>query len=98
MKKFALILAFAALAPAVPAFAHEVAVPVKAVPSAVPVVGKMLYSTGGKKLAAIYKLDAGSAPQILLDGKLITVPSDTLSDVDGHIETSLTKKDLMTRR
>ncbi len=98
MKKFALILAFVALAPAAPAFAEGVAVPAKAAPTAVPVVGKMLYSTGGKKLAAIYKLDAGSAPQILLDGKLVTVPSDTLTDIDGHIETSLTKKDLMTRR
>lgn len=98
MKKFALILAFAALAPAAPVLAADVAVPVKAPASAAPVVGKMLYSTGGKKLAAVYKLDAGNAPQILLDGKLVTVPADTLSEVDGRIETSLTKKDLMTRR
>jgi hypothetical protein len=98
MKKFALILALAALAPAAPALAADVAVPVKAAPSTAPVVGKMLYSAGGKKLAAVYKLDAGNAPQILLDGKLVTVPSETLSEVDGRVETSLTKKDLMTRR
>lgn len=87
MKKLALILA-AALLPATAAFAE----------AATPVVGKMLYSTGGKKLAAIYKLDAANEPQILLDGKLVTVPAATLSGVDGRIETSLTKKDLMIAR
>jgi hypothetical protein len=87
VKTFALILA-AALMPATAVFAEP----------ATPVVGKMLYSAGGKKLAAIYKLDAANAPQILLEGKLVTVPVDTLSGVDGHVETSLTKKDLMTLR
>lgn len=87
MKKLSLILA-AALLPATAVLAEP----------ATPVVGKMLYSTGGKKLAAIYKLDAANAPQILLDGKLVTVPAATLNGVDGRIETSLTKKDLMTLR
>ena len=62
-----------------------------------PVVGKMLYSADGKKLAAIYKLDASGAPQVLLEGKLVTIPASSLTEVDGHIATSLTKKDIFAR-
>lgn len=97
MKKFALILAAAALASATAAFAADT-VAVESAAAATPVVGKMLYSTGGKKLAPVYKLDASSAPQILLEGKLVTVPVATLTQVEDRVETSLTKKDLMTRR
>jgi len=95
MKKFALFLAAVALAPVTTSFAADTVATTGAV---TPVVGKMLYSTGGKKLAPVYKLDANSAPQILLEGKLVTVPAATLSEVDGRVETSLTRKDLMTRR
>ncbi|TXC70262.1 hypothetical protein FSB78_04365 [Sphingomonas ginsenosidivorax] len=93
MNKFALILAAVALTPATATFATEA---VETANVATPVVGKMLYSTGGKKLAPVYKLDASGAPQILLEGRMITVPSSTLSAVDGRVETSLTKKVLMT--
>jgi hypothetical protein len=65
--------------------------------AATPVVGKMLYSADGKKLAAIYKLDASGAPQVLLEGKLVTIPASSLTEVDGHVQTSLTKKDIFTR-
>ena len=87
MKTFALTLAALSLSPNMASAAD-----------ATPVVGKMLYSTGGKKLAPVYKLDSTSAPQIMLEGKLITIPAATLTEVEGRIETSLTKKDLMTRR
>ena len=62
--------------------------------AATPVVGKMLYGADGKKLAAIYRLDASGAPQVLLEGKLVTIPASSLTEVDGHIATSLTKKDI----
>ncbi|WP_165189691.1 hypothetical protein [Caulobacter soli] len=60
-------------------------------------VGKLLYDADGKKLAAIYKLDAKGSPQILLEGKMVTVPLATLKKDDDKFATSLTKKDLMTQ-
>jgi len=59
-------------------------------------VGKLLYDADGKKLAPIYKLDPNGVPQILLDGKIITVPMSTLTEVDGKFTTKLTKRELMT--
>ena len=59
-------------------------------------VGKLLYDADGKKLAPIYKLDPNGVPQILLDGKVITVPMSTLTEVDGKFTTKLTKRELMT--
>ena len=59
-------------------------------------VGKLLYDADGKKLAAIYKLDPKGSPQILLEGKMVTVPLATLKKDEDKFSTSLTKKDLMT--
>lgn len=94
VKKFGLILALAAVLPvtalvsANTAFAADDALS-KAM------VGKLLYDGEGKKLAAIYKLDANGSPQILLEGKMVTVPLATLKKDDDKFATSLTKKDLM---
>ncbi len=95
MKKFGLILALAAI------------LPVSALVSATPVlaqdalakamVGKLLYDADGKKLTAIYKLDAKGSPQILLEGKMVTVPLATLKKEDDKFITSMTRKDLMTQ-
>lgn len=63
-----------------------------------PEVGKMLYGAGGKKLAAVYKIAANGAPQVLLEGKLVTVPTSSLTEVNGKVETSLTKKELISKR
>jgi hypothetical protein len=91
VKKLALVLAFVALSP-VSAFAADVQ------PQATATVGKMLYSADGKKLAAVYKVDPAGAPQILLEGKLVTIPVSTLTEVDGKVSTSLTKKDILSKR
>lgn len=63
-----------------------------------PAVGKMLFSTGGKKLATVYKIAVSGAPQVLLDGKLVTVPASSLTEVDGKVVTSLSKRDLLSNR
>ena len=99
MKNLGLILALA-IAPAsmlVSVNAASAADAVATATAATPVVGKMLYSADGKKLAAIYRLDASGAPQVLLEGKLVTIPASSLTEVDGHFTTSLTKKDIPTR-
>lgn len=95
MKKFGLIVALSALLPvtalvgATTAVAEESAL-------AKALVGKLLYDIDGKKLAPIYKIDGSGAPQILLDGRAVTVPMSSLTEVDGKFTTKLTKRDLMT--
>jgi hypothetical protein len=93
MKK--LVLALAAFAAPITAFAADDSATVRAeAPAAVQVTaGKMLYS-GGNRLAAIYRISNDGSPQVILDGKLVTIPASTLSDVGGKVTTSLSKKDL----
>jgi hypothetical protein len=56
--------------------------------------GQMLYSAAGYRVAPIYRVNAEGNPQIILSGKLVTVPATTISSVAGKVTTSLTKKDL----
>ncbi len=94
MKKFGLILALAAILPVSALVSVQPAVAQDALAKAM--VGKLLYDADGKKLAAIYKLDPKGSPQILLEGKMVTVPLATLKKDEDKFSTSLTKKDLMT--
>ena len=94
MKKFGLILALAAVLPVSALVSVNTAVAQDALAKAM--VGKLLYDADGKKLAAIYKLDPKGSPQILLEGKMVTVPLATLKKDEDKFSTSLTKKDLMT--
>ena len=100
MNKFVALAAVATLAvfstPA--AFAAESSESVRAVTdSAAAAVnvkaGKMLYSNG-QRLAAIYRVTAEGNPQVILNGKLVTVPASSLSDVSGKVTTSLSKAEL----
>ncbi len=61
-------------------------------------VGKAIYSSDGKKLGSIYKLAKDGAPQVIISGKLVTVPASTVSLSDDRIVTSLTRKDVLTKR
>jgi hypothetical protein len=100
MSKFvplAALAAVAVLAAPVAAFA-ESSQSVRAATDAAATVdvnaGKMLYAANGQRLAAIYRVNAEGNPQVILNGKLVTVPASTLSDVNGKVTTSLTKKEL----
>ena len=57
--------------------------------------GKMLYSADGRRVASIYRVNAEGAPQVIIDGKLITVPATSLSEVGGKVTTTLSKSDLL---
>ena len=94
MKKFGLILALAAILPVSALVSVQPAMAQDALAKAM--VGKLLYDADGKKLAAIYKLDPKGSPQILLEGKMVTVPLATLKKDEDKFSTTLTKKDLMT--
>lgn len=88
MKKLSGLVVLAALA-----FA-----PVAANAQAAAVKGKMLYASGGVRLGAIYKVTADGSAQIILDGRLVTVPGNTITAEGGKIETNLTKNQLISSR
>ena len=76
----------------VQAAAEEVAAPVEVN------AGQMLYSADGKRIAKIYRVNEEGSPQIIMDGRLITVPASTLTDMDGKVATSLSKRDVARTR
>lgn len=80
----ALSLAFVAA----PAIAGDA--PSMPVTSVIPTKGKMLVAADGARLAPIYRV-AGEGPQIILDGRMVTVPANTVAMVDGKLTTSLSK-------
>lgn len=57
--------------------------------------GKTLYGPNGNRIASVYRVAADGRVQIILDGKLVTVPAATLSQVEGKVTTSLTKSELL---
>lgn len=85
MKKLSGLVVLAALALA----------PVAANAQAAAEKGKMLYANGGVRLGAIYKVTADGSAQIILDGRLVTVPGSTITASGDKIETSLTKNELI---
>ena len=75
-----LMLAFAA----VPALAQD----------AVASPGKMLVGADGARLGAVYRVSSDGSPQLIVNGKMVTVPAATLSMVDGELKTSLSKSEV----
>jgi len=56
--------------------------------------GKMLYAANGYRIAPIYRVTPEGNPQVIMNGRLVTVPASTLSDVGGKVTTSLSKKEV----
>jgi hypothetical protein len=102
MKKYASLAVLATLAVfAIPAtvFAAETSQSVRAATDATATsvavnAGKMLYASNGQRIAAIYRVTSDGNPQIILDGKLVTVPASSLSEANGKVMTSLSKSEL----
>lgn len=61
-------------------------------------VGRAIYSSDGKKLGSVYKVTKDGAPQVIISGKLITVPASSVSVSDNRVVTSLTRKDVLSKR
>lgn len=59
--------------------------------------GKMLYGPDAHRLASIYRVAGNGDAQIILDGRLLTIPAATLSTASGKIVTSLTKTEINRR-
>jgi hypothetical protein len=60
--------------------------------------GKMLTSANGARLGAVYRVGPDGAAQIIIDGKLVTVPANTISVANGKLVTSLTKSEVLALR
>lgn len=83
MKKIALLGVLAALVSA-PLAAQTVSI----------VAGKPLYASDGKRIGIVYRVTSEGAAQVILNGKLVTIPATSITAADGKFQTSLTKKDL----
>jgi hypothetical protein len=57
--------------------------------------GKMLVASNGARLGNVYRVGSDGSAQIIIDGKLVTVPATTLSSVDGKLTTSLSKSEVI---
>ena len=57
--------------------------------------GKALYSANGQRIGAIYRVTQAGQVQLILEGRLVNVPAETISDNAGKLTTSLTKADLL---
>lgn len=93
MKKFLPIALVAALV-ASPVLAAESAA-VGTTTAVVAAKGQMLLAAGGSRLAPVYRVSADGSPQIIIEGKLVTIPASTLSTVGGKLTTSLTKREVI---
>jgi hypothetical protein len=56
--------------------------------------GKMLVAANGARLGAVYRVTGDGSAQLIVDGKMVTVPASTLSVVDGKLTTTLSKSEV----
>jgi hypothetical protein len=88
VKKFYLAAMLSVLV-AAPALADQTAAT-----AVVPVRGKVLIAAGGARLGPVYSVGADGSAQLIIDGRLISIPASTLTMADGKLTTSLTKKEV----
>ena len=60
-----------------------------------PSKGQMLLAANGSRLGAVYRVSADGGVQMIIGGKMVTVPASTLSSVDGKLTTSLSKSEVL---
>lgn len=62
-------------------------------------VSQPLFDSAGKRVGNVYRVAADGSAQLIIDeGRLVTVPVGTLSETDGKLTTSLTKRQITSRR
>ncbi len=96
-KSWFLWVLFAVVLPAA-AEAQSDAAPATAATAAVAEKGKMLTAANGARLGSVYRVNPDGSAQIIIDGKLVTVPANTLSVANGKLVTSLTKSEVLAIR
>jgi hypothetical protein len=68
---------------------------VLAADQAVAAKGQMLVAANGSRLGPVYRVSTDGAVQMIISGKMVTVPASTLSSVDGKLTTSLSKSQVL---
>jgi hypothetical protein len=59
------------------------------------VKGSMVVTSSGARLAPVYRVGPDGSAQIILDGKMVTIPATTLSITGGRLTTSLSKSEVL---
>ena len=75
--------------------AQEPATTEAASTAAVAVKGQMLIAANGARLGTVFRVTADGSAQIMIDGKLVTIPAATLSMANGKLTTSLSKSEVL---
>ena len=57
--------------------------------------GKMVIAADGARLGTVYRVGPDGSAQIIIDGKLVSIPASTLSTVDGKLTTNLRKSQVI---
>ena len=57
--------------------------------------GKMLLASNGARLGMVYRVGSDGSAQMIIDGRMVTVPASTLSSVDGRLTTTLSKSEVL---
>ena len=65
---------------------------------AVAAKGKQLIASNGARLGQVFRVDADGSIQMIIGGKLVSIPASTLSSVDGRLTTSLSKSEILALR
>jgi hypothetical protein len=55
----------------------------------------MLVAANGARLAPVYRVGTDGSAQIIIEGKMVTIPAATLSMAGGRLTTSLTKNEVL---
>ena len=63
--------------------------------SAVATKGTMLFAADGGRLGPVYRVTGDGAAQLIIDGKMVSVPASTISSKDGKLTTSLKKSEVI---
>ena len=57
--------------------------------------GKMLIAANGARLGSVYRVGPDGSAQIIIDGRMVTVPANTITLANGKLTTSLTKSEVL---
>jgi hypothetical protein len=57
--------------------------------------GKMVVAVNGSRLGPVYRVTPDGSVQVIIDGKMATIPAATLSLTNGELTTSLSKSDVI---
>lgn len=57
--------------------------------------GDMMIDATGGRLGVVDRVDDDGSAEIIIDGRVVTIPASTLTVVNGHLTTSLKKPQVL---